>query len=96
MVEGRDESLHRREQLDRDFNITTGQDRNLDRQFNERPSFAAADAVCSVTIKCTRFGKFNLESVAWRADHSTQLWPGARDLLWSTCALVVRLLLSTK
>jgi hypothetical protein len=42
------------------FNITTGLDRNLDRQFNERPSFAAADAVCSLTIKCTRFGKFNL------------------------------------
>ena len=42
------------------FNITTGQDRNLDRQFNERPSFAAADAPCSLTIKCTRFGKFNI------------------------------------
>jgi hypothetical protein len=42
------------------FNITTGLDRNLDRQFNERPSFAAADAPCSATIKCTRFGKFNL------------------------------------
>jgi hypothetical protein len=42
------------------FNITTGLDRNLDRQFNERPSFAAVDAVCSLTIKCTRFGKFNL------------------------------------
>ena len=43
------------------FNITTGQDRNLDRQFNERPSFAAANATCSVTIKCTRFGNFNLD-----------------------------------
>lgn len=43
------------------FNITTGRDRNLDRQYNERPSFAAADAPCSETIKCTRFGKFNLE-----------------------------------
>src|SRR6185295_7503847 len=42
------------------FNITTGLDRNLDRQFNERPSFAAADAPCSLTIKCTQFGKFNL------------------------------------
>ena len=42
------------------FNITTGLDRNLDRQFNERPSFAAADAPCSLTIKCTRFGKFNI------------------------------------
>jgi hypothetical protein len=43
------------------FNITTGLDRNLDRQYNERPSFAAADAPCSEVIKCTRFGKFNLE-----------------------------------
>ena len=43
------------------FNITTGQDRNLDRQFNERPSFAAANATCSATIKCTRFGNFNLD-----------------------------------
>ena len=43
------------------FNITTGQDRNLDRQFNERPSFAAANADCSAqNIKCTRFGNFNL------------------------------------
>ncbi|HEY0724361.1 MAG TPA: hypothetical protein VGD41_10305, partial [Pyrinomonadaceae bacterium] len=43
------------------FNITTGQDRNLDRQFNERPSFAADSAACSDTIRCTRFGKFNLD-----------------------------------
>jgi hypothetical protein len=43
------------------FNITTGLDRNLDRQYNERPSFAAAGAPCSETIKCTRFGKFNLD-----------------------------------
>ena len=43
------------------FNITTGLDRNLDRQYNERPSFAAADAPCSETIKCTPFGKFNLD-----------------------------------
>lgn len=43
------------------FNITTGLDRNLDRQYNERPSFAAADAPCSEVIKCTRFGKFNLD-----------------------------------
>ena len=42
------------------FNITTGLDRNLDRQFNERPSFAAADAPCSLKIRCTQFGKFNL------------------------------------
>jgi Carboxypeptidase regulatory-like domain/TonB dependent receptor len=43
------------------FNITTGQDRNLDRQFNERPSFADPNAACSTTIRCTRFGKFNLD-----------------------------------
>jgi hypothetical protein len=43
------------------FNITTGLDRNLDRQFNERPSFAAANADCSLpTIRCTPFGNFNL------------------------------------
>jgi len=43
------------------FNITTGLDRNLDRQFNERPSFADPSAACSVVIRCTRFGKFNLD-----------------------------------
>ena len=43
------------------FNITTGQDRNLDRQFNERPSLAGPNADCSsATIRCTRFGNFNL------------------------------------
>jgi hypothetical protein len=43
------------------FNITTGQDRNLDRQFNERPSFAGAGADCNAqNIRCTRFGNFNL------------------------------------
>ena len=43
------------------FNITTGLDRNLDRQFNERPAFAAANADCNASnIKCTRFGNFNL------------------------------------
>lgn len=43
------------------FNIITGQDLNLDRQVNERPSFAAANADCSApTIRCTRFGNFNL------------------------------------
>ena len=43
------------------FNITTGQDRNLDRQFNERPSFAGPNADCSaMNIRCTRFGNFNL------------------------------------
>ena len=44
------------------FNITTGQDRNLDRQFNERPSFAGPNADCSApNIRCTRFGNFNLD-----------------------------------
>jgi hypothetical protein len=43
------------------FNITTGQDLNLDRQYNERPSFAADGADCSnVNIRCTKYGKFNL------------------------------------
>jgi hypothetical protein len=44
------------------FNITTGQDLNLDRQVNERPSFAAPTAHCHAeTIRCTRFGNFNLK-----------------------------------
>ena len=43
------------------FNIITGQDLNLDRQVNERPSFAGPNANCSaITIRCTRFGNFNL------------------------------------
>ena len=43
------------------FNITTGQDLNLDRQVNERPSFAGPNADCSSeTIRCTPFGNFNL------------------------------------
>ncbi|HYR76793.1 MAG TPA: carboxypeptidase regulatory-like domain-containing protein [Pyrinomonadaceae bacterium] len=43
------------------FNITTGVDSNLDRQYNERPSFASANADCtSLNIRCTRFGNFNL------------------------------------
>jgi hypothetical protein len=43
------------------FNITTGQDLNLDRQANERPSFAPANAPCSTVIICTRFGNFNVQ-----------------------------------
>jgi Carboxypeptidase regulatory-like domain len=43
------------------FNIITGQDRNLDRQFNERPSFAGPNADCSAeNIRCTSLGNFNL------------------------------------
>jgi Carboxypeptidase regulatory-like domain len=46
------------------FNITTGRDMNLDRQFNERPSFASANANCEDPlgiIKCTPLGNFNLQ-----------------------------------
>jgi hypothetical protein len=43
------------------FNIITGQDLNLDRQVNERPSFAGSDVNCALsTIRCTRLGNFNL------------------------------------
>jgi hypothetical protein len=43
------------------FNITTGRDVNLDRQVNERPSFAGPNADCTLrTIRCTPFGNFNL------------------------------------
>jgi hypothetical protein len=43
------------------FNITTGSDLNLDRVFADRPSFAGANANCaSPTIRCTKFGNFNL------------------------------------
>jgi hypothetical protein len=47
----------------RPFNITTGQDTNLDRVFTERPSFAPAGVDCNhppPNIVCTRFGNFNL------------------------------------
>jgi Carboxypeptidase regulatory-like domain len=45
----------------RPFNISTGIDSNLDRQFTDRPSFAGAGANCaSPFIKCTSFGNFNL------------------------------------
>lgn len=46
----------------RSFNITTGQDTNLDRQFTERPSFAPDGIDCSnprTNIICTPFGNFN-------------------------------------
>jgi hypothetical protein len=43
------------------FNIITGQDLNLDRQANERPSLLGPDANCALsTVRCTRFGNFNL------------------------------------
>jgi hypothetical protein len=38
------------------FNITTGADANLDRQYNERPTFAALNAYCTrLPDRCTRF-----------------------------------------
>jgi hypothetical protein len=38
------------------FNITTGQDTNLDRQYNERPTFAALNTYCtSFPARCTGF-----------------------------------------
>ena len=38
------------------FNITTGQDLNLDRQYNERPTFAQLNAYCTVNpSRCTSF-----------------------------------------
>jgi len=46
----------------RPFNIITGQDTNLDRQFTERPSFAPAGTDCAhpgPNIICTPFGNFN-------------------------------------
>jgi hypothetical protein len=46
----------------RPFNIITGQDKNLDRQFTERPSFAPAGVDCAhpaANIVCTKFGNFN-------------------------------------
>jgi hypothetical protein len=38
------------------FNITTGTDTNLDRQYNERPTFAQLNAYCTLHAnRCTRF-----------------------------------------
>src|SRR5439155_16009982 len=38
------------------FNITTGQDLNLDRQYNERPTFAQLNAYCTANpSRCTSF-----------------------------------------
>lgn len=44
------------------FNITTGQDTNLDRQYTERPSLAGPNVDCSLltVFRCTGFGNFNL------------------------------------
>lgn len=46
----------------RPFNIITGQDTNLDRQFTERPSFAPSGVDCAnpaANIICTPYGNFN-------------------------------------
>ena len=43
------------------FNIITGQDLNLDRQVNERPSLLGPNANCALTtVRCTPLGNFNL------------------------------------
>jgi len=43
------------------FNIVTGIDSNLDRQFTDRPSFAGPTASCaSPFVRCTKYGNFNL------------------------------------
>ncbi|HYN24097.1 MAG TPA: carboxypeptidase regulatory-like domain-containing protein [Pyrinomonadaceae bacterium] len=47
----------------RPFNITTGQDTNLDRLFTERPSLAPDGIDCNnlpANLVCTGFGNFNL------------------------------------
>ncbi len=45
----------------RPFNITLGRDANGDSLFTDRPSFAPEGADCNaLTIRCTRFGNFNL------------------------------------
>ena len=42
------------------FNITTGQDLNLDRAFNERPTFAQLNAFCTANpTRCTSFDYSN-------------------------------------
>jgi hypothetical protein len=44
----------------RPFNITTGQDLNLDRQYNERPTFAQLNAFCTASpARCTSFDYSN-------------------------------------
>jgi hypothetical protein len=51
------------------FNIITGVDSNLDGQFMERPSFAAAGVACDgpakpANVVCTPFGNFNVQPAA--------------------------------
>ena len=46
------------------FNITTGQDLNLDRAFNERPTFAQLNAFCSNPINTPRCDSFDFSSTS--------------------------------
>jgi hypothetical protein len=46
------------------FNITTGTDTNLDRQYNERPTFAQLNAFCTTRAnRCTRFNYSRTDNV---------------------------------
>src|SRR5204862_2802975 len=46
------------------FNITTGTDTNLDRQYNERPTFAQLNAFCTNRpTRCTRFDYSRTDNV---------------------------------
>ena len=48
----------------RPFNITTGQDLNLDRQFNERPTFTQLNAFCTnIPTRCTSFDYSRTDNV---------------------------------
>ena len=46
------------------FNITTGQDLNLDRAFNERPTFAQLNAYCTNPINTSRCSSFDYSSTS--------------------------------
>lgn len=46
------------------FNITTGQDLNLDRAFNERPTFAQLNAYCTNPINTSRCTRFDYSSTS--------------------------------
>jgi len=46
------------------FNITTGQDLNLDRAFNERPTFAQLNAYCTNPINTPRCNSFDYSSTS--------------------------------
>jgi hypothetical protein len=46
------------------FNITTGQDLNLDRAFNERPTFAQLNAYCTNPLNTPRCNSFDYSSTS--------------------------------